>query len=716
MSNTSITEIYQNPAIPVEEKVKALVSQMTLDEKISQLNHSAPSIERLGVPAYNWWNECLHGVGRAGIATVFPQAIGLAASWNVQLMNKVASTIADEARAKHHDAIRNGMRDWYRGLTFWTPNINIFRDPRWGRGQETYGEDPYLTSRMGVEFVKGLQGDHPHYFKLIATPKHYAVHSGPEAERHSFNATADERDMRMTYLPAFEATIREARAFSIMGAYNRTNGEACCASPTLLEKILRNEWGFEGYVVSDCGAIADIYEHHKIASSPAEAAAMAVKAGCDLCCGNTYTHLKEAVEKGYITEEQITLSVIRLFTARFLLGMFDPEEIVPYAHIPISVNDSEPHRELATQAARESIVLLKNNQDILPLSKSFKKIAVIGPNANDPVVLLGNYHGTPSKSVTPLQGIVNLVGNEMEVGYAKGCGVVNLSRAGFPEALHLAETSDLVIFFGGLSQAVEGEEGQREGVEGGGHSKGDRDDIILPGVQEDLIKQIYELNKKIILVLLNGSAVAINWAQDNLPAILCAWYPGEEGGTAIAEVLFGKYNPAGRLPITFYRTVDDLPPFDDYSMKNRTYRYFSGTPLYPFGFGLSYTRFQYQNLQITTPTISKNGNIELRVSIKNIGKMAGDEVVQVYSSKISPSFPAPVRQLVGFKRISIKPGETALATFSIPGSQLSVIDDKGNKTIESGTYVLSVGGRQPELTETHDNHKEDIIFATFDIR
>jgi beta-glucosidase len=573
---------YLDPDLPVAQRVDDLVARMTLPEKVSQMVHAAPPIERLGVPEYNWWNECLHGVGRAGIATVFPQAIGLAATWNLDLMAQVATAISDEARAKHHAALHQGERGIYQGLTFWTPNINIFRDPRWGRGQETYGEDPYLTARMGVTFVKGLQGDDPRYLKLVATPKHFAVHSGPEHARHHFNAIADARDLRLTYLPAFEACVREAGAVSVMGAYNRTNGEPCCASPTLLGKLLRDEWGFEGYVVSDCWAIGDIYKHHQVVGTLPEAAALAVNAGCDLNCGEAFAALLIAERQALIDEATIDRAVRRLFTARFRLGMFDPPERVPYARLPISVNDSSEHRALALRAARESIVLLKNTGGLLPLSKGIQRIAVIGPNADDPLVLLGNYNGTPSSSVTPLAGI-RAKAPRAEVSYARGCDIIDEGVTDYAEAIRSAERADVVLFFAGISQRIEGEEGQEEGVGGGMRSKGDRTDINLPVVQDDLLRMLHATGKPIVLVLLNGSALAVNWADENLPAIVEAWYPGEEGGTAIADVLFGDYNPGGKLPVTFYQAAADLPPFEYYRMEGRTYRYFRGRPLYPFG-------------------------------------------------------------------------------------------------------------------------------------
>jgi beta-glucosidase len=683
---------YEDPSLPVEERVKDLISRMTLEEKVSQTLNAAPAIERLGIPEYDWWNECLHGVARAGTATVFPQAIGLAATWNTDLMARVAVVTSDEARAKHHEALRQGDHGRYKGLTYWSPNINIFRDPRWGRGQETYGEDPYLTARMGVEFVKGLQGDDPKYLKLVATPKHYAVHSGPEHDRHHFDARASERDMRQTYLPAFRACIVEAEAYSIMGAYNRTNGEPCCASPTLLEQILREEWGFEGYVVSDCGAIADIHLHHKVVETPEAAAALAVKMGCELNCGRTYGALLRAVEKGLLSEEDIDRAVGRLFTARFKLGMFDPPEMVPYAQIPYSINDSPAHRELALQAARESIVLLKND-GILPLNRhALRSVAVIGPNADQVEVLLGNYNGTPSAAVTPREGLAAKLGPKVEVHYAKGSGVIRGSVTDTMEAAEAVREADVVIACVGISQLLEGEEGQHmsEGI-----SQGDRSDLDLPSVQQELLQAIHAVGKPLIVVLINGSALAVNWANEHANAILEAWYPGEEGGTALAEVLLGEYNPGGRLPVTFYRSVEDLPPFTDYNMEGHTYRYFRGEPLYPFGYGLSFSRFAYTDLKIGPQEAGPEQEIQVEVKVTNVGSRAGDEVVQLYVTDLEASVPVPIRELVGFSRIHLAPAQTKTACFTIVPEQLSLISDEGERAIETGDFQIAVGGCQP---------------------
>jgi beta-glucosidase len=684
---TEAKPIYLDPSQPFERRARDLVGRMTLEEKVSQMVHGAAAIERLGVPEYNWWNECLHGVGRAGIATVFPQAIGMAATWDADLVHRMAVAMSDEARAKHHEFVRQGDRGIYKGLTFWSPNINIFRDPRWGRGQETYGEDPYLTARLGVAFVKGLQGNDPRYLKLVATPKHYAVHSGPEAERHAFNAVVSHRDLLETYLPAFQTCVQEAGAASVMGAYNRTNGEPCCASPTLLEKTLRDAWGFNGYVVSDCGAIADIYKHHRVVATAEEAAALAVQNGCDLNCGFVFPALVRAVEQGLISEATIDRAVERLFAARFKLGMFDPPEMVPYAQMPYEVNDSPAHRQLALEVARESIVLLKNGDAILPLSKEIAPIAVIGPNAHDIEVLLGNYNGMPSRAVTPLDGIRAALGEDAEVRYARGCEIAGNSTAGIAEAVEAARGARAAVVCVGLSQAVEGEEGAS--------ALADRIGLGLPGVQQQLLDAIRATGTPIIVVLLNGSPVDLRWADEHAAAIIEAWYPGEEGGTALADVLFGDYSPAGRLPITFYRSLDQVPPFSDYAMKGRTYRFMTEEPLYPFGYGLSYTRFSYSHLEITPQTVRPGQAVRVSARVENTGERAGDEVVQFYVTDAEASVPVPLRHLEGFARIHLSPGESRVVSFELQPRQMALVDDAGCWAIEPGEFQVFVGGGQP---------------------
>jgi len=682
---------FQNPELPLEDRINDLLSRMTLEEKVSQMVHDARAIPRLGIPNYNWWNECLHGVARAGRATVFPQAIGMAASFDEELMHRVATAISDEARAKHHQALRQGHRAGYFGLTFWSPNINIFRDPRWGRGQETYGECPYLTARMGVAFVTGLQGDDPKYLKLVATPKHFAVHSGREADRHHFNAVVSQRDLHETYLPAFKACVQEGKAQSVMGAYNRTNGEPCCASKTLLVDILRGEWGFDGYVVSDCGAIQDIHAHHGVTAGAAESAALAVKNGCDLNCGQVFGALLAAVDKGLIDEETIDVSLRRLLRARFRLGMFDPPELVPFAAISPEVVGCEAHRELARRMAQESIVLLKNQDGLLPLPRETNRIAVIGPNANSMEVLLGNYTGYPSQYVTVFEGIVGKVSAGTQVRYAHGCGLVDRSKDGFEGAVRLARGSDVVIAVMGLTAQVEGEEGGAWLSE----ANGDRVHIGLPGVQEELLKELHATGKPVVLVLMSGSAVALGWAAQNLPAIVQAWYPGQEGGNAIADVLFGDYNPAGRLPVTFVTGLEQLPPFEDYNMQGRTYRFMREEPLFRFGHGLSYTQFKYSNLRLGKDQISPDEPVTVTVDVENAGERHGEEVVQLYVSDVEASVPVPLKHLEGFRRISLEPGERRTVRFTLKPEQLAAYDDDGRPFVEPGAFAISVGGGQP---------------------
>ena len=717
MVSENNTPIYLDHTQPFEKRVDDLVSRMTLDEKISQLLNDAVEIERLNVPRYNWWSECLHGVGMAGIATVFPQAIGLAASWDLQLMNEVAIAISLEGRAKHHEAVRIGERKLFQGLTFWSPNINIFRDPRWGRGQETYGEDPYLTSRMGVTFVKALQGDDPKYFKLIATPKHYLAYSGLESERHRFDARVSKKDLWETYIPAFKACVQEGKAHSVMGAYNRVNGEPCCGSKMLLDEILREKLSFDGYVVSDCGAVEDIFKQHKVVETGEEAVAMALNAGCDLFCSVftgikrekkiRWAWIKSAVEKGLLTEDTIDKSIKRLFIARFKLGMFDPPEIVKYTQIPYEVNDCELHRALALKAARKTIVLLKNEKNLLPLNKNIKSIAIIGPNADDLDVLLGNYNGTPSKYTTLLQGIKTKVSPKTEVYYAKGCPLKEKSTEGFNEAKEIAKKSEVVIMVLGISRRIEGEEGQS--VES--DLRGDRIDINLPAIQEELLKTIHATGKPIALILTSGSALAVNFAKEKVPAIVQAWYPGEEGGAAVADVIFGDYNPAGRLPVTFYKSIDQLPDVRDYDMKGRTYRFMKEEPLYSFGYGLSYTKFKYSNLKVSPRKVKTDENLSISVEVENIGNYSGDEVVQLYLSNVSNPSKFPVRELQGFERINLQKGAKKTVSFTIKPSQFSRVDENGRRLVEPGNFSISIGGCQPSYGEDG----KSLVNGTFEV-
>ena len=841
---------FRDPDLTIEVRVDDLMARLTLEEKVAQLNYEAPAIENLGIPAYNWWNECLHGVGRAGKATVFPQAIGMAASWNKQLLRDVGTVISNEARAKYNRFQELGKTDIYYGLTFWTPNINIFRDPRWGRGQETYGEDPFLTGELAVSFINALQGDDPELLKVVATSKHYAVHSGPEHSRHSINLDVDNIDLWETYLPAFEATIKKAGVASVMCAYNRFRDEACCGSNLLLQSILRNKWGFEGYVVSDCGALSDFYRDygHHLKETPEEAAALAFRTGTDLNCGGTSGFLVSAVEQGLITEAEIDKALRRLFTARIKLGMFDPPENVKYSNIPYGVVRNRFNLEKSLQASQESIVLLKN-ENILPLKKNIKDLAVIGPLANDYRILLGNYHGTSDDMYTPLRGLQDYAEkNGINVHYEPGCLITkgvpiltpisskylvfsdepglnakyfnNHNFEGEPEiirrdtaidfswnditpvsgdmadhfsviwegsikapltgeyaiginacnganfyfddslmidfdnihhplqksffhyldsgteysirikffsygndpvakllwsmpdpqmeekALEKVRDSDVTILFMGLSPYLEGEEMP---IKVEGFSGGDRTDIKLPSTQESFMQKVVATRKPVILVLMGGSAIAVNYADQQIPAILHAWYPGEFGGQAIAEILFGTVNPSGKLPVTFYRSVNDLPDFEDYNMQNRTYKYFTGKPLYPFGHGLSYSTFEYSELKISEKEFDTARPIQIHVSVLNTGKYAGAEVVQLYLSDIVASARVPNLSLEGFEKITLQPGEKKEVIFELDPEQLAIINDRGEKIIEPGSFNIYVGGKQPNMKGNADNPTTQVL-------
>jgi beta-glucosidase len=829
---------YLNPSLPVSERVDDLVARMTLQEKASQLVNQARAIPRLQVPAYDWWSEALHGVANAGTATVFPEPIGLAATFDLPLIHDMAVVISTEARAKHNQAVRAGRRDIMEGLDFWSPNINIFRDPRWGRGQETYGEDPFLTGRMGVAFVTGMQGDDPKYFRVISTPKHFAVHSGPEPSRHMINVEVSKHDMEDTYLPAFRAAVTEGKAESVMCAYNRINGQPACANTFLLEDELRGAWKFNGYVVSDCDAIVDVFNGHHFTKSLAEAAAVSMKTGMDNECADFFTkatdnsdYVKylEAVKQGLLSEKDLDVSLKRLFTARFRLGMFDPPEMVPYAQTPDSEIDSPPHRELALQAARESIVLLKND-GVLPLNANIRKIAVVGPLAESIKVLHGNYSGTASHAASALDGIrqqfasaqvtyspgMNFLRTEelipatvlsTEDGQAglrgeyfpdkdfegtpqlvrvdkaidlqrfhperssiappPGMGDFSVRWTGFltpdesgdyqignvgsmnrlwldgklivddfllhdpkpteatirlekghrysvkleygqggtgirlvwlrlvadpiPEALALTKDADAVVAVVGITSQLEGEEMK---VDVPGFKGGDRTSLDLPKEEEDLLEALKGAGKPLIVVLMNGSALAVNWASEHADAILDAWYSGEEGGTAIAQTLAGVNNPAGRLPVTFYKGVEQLPVFEDYSMKNRTYRYFEGQPLYAFGHGLSYSKFEYSNLTLSTTKLKAGDSLSVEADVKNVSEREGDEVVELYLS--FPKSPAaPIRALRGFSRMSLGAGETKHVHFTLDARDLSEVNEKGDRLVAKGAYRISVGGGQP---------------------
>ncbi|GGA26671.1 hypothetical protein GCM10010981_14160 [Dyella nitratireducens] len=701
------TDAYKDPKLSFEQRAADLVSRMTLEEKVSQMQNAAPAIPRLGIPAYDWWNEGLHGVARAGQATVFPQAIGLAATFDTTLMHQVATTISDEARAKYNDFERRGMHARYEGLTFWSPNINIFRDPRWGRGQETYGEDPFLTSRMGVAFVRGMQGDDPKYRKLDATAKHYAVHSGPESERHRFDVHPSERDLYETYLPAFQALVQEGKVDAVMGAYNRVDGESASASPRLLQDILRKQWGFDGYTVSDCDAVEDIYKNHKIVQSAEQAAALALKSGMDLNCGTTYAALTQAVHDGLVSESDIDHALKPLMMARFRLGMFDPPQLVPWSRLPYAVNQSPQHDELARRAADESMVLLKNN-GVLPLSPNLHRIAVIGPTADDVAPLLGNYHGTPKAPVTILQGIRDAAPNA-QVIYVHGADLVegiHGSGAASPaesyrQALDAAQKADVVIFAGGLTADLEGEEMK---VHYPGFAGGDRTDLRLPATQEKLLESLQATGKPVVLVLTTGSALAIDWAKQHLPAILLAWYPGQRGGTAVADALFGRTDPAGRLPVTFYKADEKLPPFNDYRMEGRTYRYFKGETLYPFGYGLSYTRFAYSDLQLDRTKVAPGDHIKITLKVKNTGERAGDEVVQLYLKPLHAVHARVNEALRGFQRMPLQPGEEQTVSFDIsPATDLKYYDDVHHAyAVDPGSYRVQIGASSADIRLAQD--------------
>jgi beta-glucosidase len=679
--------IARDPSQPLDARVDDLLAALTLDEKIAQMQHATPAIDRLGIPAYSWWNECSHGVARAGRSTVYPHAIAHAATWNVDLLDVMGQAIAKEGRAKHNEAANRGDFGDCRGLTCWTPNINIVRDPRWGRSQETYGEDPTLTAQLAVAFIRALQGDHPEYYQLTATAKHFAAHSGPEGLRHEFNVEVTAYDLWDTYLPAFEACVKEAGVESIMPAYTRLNGEACCASPTLLESILRDQWGFTGHIVSDCGALEDIYKRHRLVETEAEAAALALNAGCDLNCGTVYSALGEALERGLIDEATIDRSLRRLLRARFRLGLFDPPERVPFNRVSPDVIGCDAHATLARRVACESIVLLKNDGS-LPLTATPGKVAVIGPNADDPRVLLGNYHGEPPYIVSPLDGIRRVLGDE--VTYERGCDVIDDDTSGYRAALDLAAKSDLVIFVGGLSQIVEGENMQDENVPAGTVSRGDRESIELPRVQQALLDQLQAVGTPIVLVLVSGSAVSV--PDDNLRAVLMLWYAGQEGGNALADVLFGKVNPAGRLPMTIYQSTNDLPPLTDYAMDNRTYRYFTGTPRYPFGHGLSYTTFAYSDLAIIP---GADGSVEVQVTVANSGDCSGDEVVQVYVQRLDGEGRAPRIALQSFQRITLDIGTSQIVRRTLSQRAFTRVTEDGTRVFEPGRYRISVGGGQP---------------------
>jgi len=845
VAQTAKDPLYLDSSQPIDLRVNDLIGRMTLEEKASQLVNQARAIPRLQVPGYDWWSEALHGVARAGTATVFPEPIGLAATFDDSLIHDMAVVISTEARAKHNQAVRAGRRDIMEGLDFWSPNINIFRDPRWGRGQETYGEDPFLTGKMGVAFVTGMQGDDPKYFRVISTPKHFAVHSGPEPSRHSIDVQVSKHDMEDTYLPAFRAAVTEGKAESVMCAYNRVNGEPACANTFLLQDELRGAWKFNGYVVSDCDAIVDIFQGHHFAKSQAEAAAVSLKKGMDNECADFFTIAKnnhdyvpfiDAVKQGLLTEADLDVALRRLFTARMRLGFFDPPEKVPYARTPDSEIDSAPHRQLALKAARESMVLLKND-GVLPLAPGVKKILVVGPLADSVEVLHGNYSGTASHAVTALEGIrkqfpsaavtyvagtnflrhetviptavlstddgkpglkgeyfagdisgtpqlvrldaqldlqlsrpdahaitapdgmkdfsvrwsgfltpaesgsyrIGLIGSmnrmwldgklivddavlhdpntqEVTMSLEKGHRYalkIEYLHGGFGtklvwlpvspdpsfEAASAARQADVVVAVVGITSTLEGEEMK---VDLPGFKGGDRTNLNLPAEEEALLGALKGAGKPLVVVLMNGSALGVNWANDHANAILEAWYAGEEGGTAIAQTLSGENNPAGRLPVTFYKGVEQLPDFEDYAMKNRTYRYFQGEPLYPFGYGLSYSKFEYSNLKVSSPELDAGNPLAVEVDVKNASSRAGMEVVELYV-RFPKLAGAPNLALRGFTRIYLDAGDRRHLRLSLQSRDLSYVNESGDRLVTAGDYTITVGGGQPGIAAAHDD-------------
>ncbi|MDF2988212.1 MAG: glycoside hydrolase family 3 domain protein [Eubacterium sp.] len=698
---------YLDKSLSFRERAIDLVSRMTLEEKASQLRYDAQAVERLGVPRYNWWNEALHGVARAGVATVFPQAIGLAAIFDDEYLHNIADVIATEGRAKYNESSKKDDRDIYKGITFWSPNVNIFRDPRWGRGHETYGEDPYLTSRLGVAFVKGLQGNGKH-LKAAACAKHFAVHSGPEDDRHHFNAVVSQQDLYETYLPAFEALVREAGVEAVMGAYNRTNGEPCNGSKTLLQDILRDGWGFEGHVVSDCWAIKDFHEGHGVTNTPTESAALAIKSGCDLNCGNIYLLLLLSLQEGLITEEDIDRAAIRVMTTRMKLGMFDDD--CEFDSIPYEVNDSEEHNALSLDAAKKSMVLLKN-EGLLPLDAGkIRNIAVIGPNADSDIALRANYSGTASHNITLLAGIRNRVSSDTRIWYAPGSHLhmnrvedLALPDDRIKEAVSAAERSEVVVLCLGLDASIEGEQNDQGTVilDAGG----DKADLNLPEGQIKLLNAVLATGKPTIVALITGSALSIGEAADKAAAIVQCWYPGSKGGQAFAEMLFGDYSPAGRLPVTFYKSTEELPAFADYSMDNRTYKFMQGEALYPFGFGLSYSSFEYSNLKSPVTRVNNGDSISISFDVKNAGNFDSDEVVQIYIKDMEASVRVPHHSLCSFKRIHLKSGEQKTIELEIAENAMTIVDEEGRRYVENGDFKLFVGGTQPDSVSIRLNGK-----------
>jgi beta-glucosidase len=686
--NTSAQYPFNNTNVETEQRIEDLIHRLSLEEKVSLMVHDAKGIERLGIPPYNWWNEGLHGIARAGKATVFPQAIGLAATFDTDLIHEVATVISDEGRAKHNEARKIGNRGRYFGLTYWSPNVNLFRDPRWGRGQETYGEDPYLSGAIGKAFVKGIQGDDPNYLKGAACAKHYVVHSGPEALRHEFNAVTSDNDLYNTYLPAFK-TLVDGGVAGVMCAYNRTNDELCCGSPTLLTGILRNDWDFDGYIVSDCWAIADFWKHHKVVEDDVHSAALAIKNSVNLNCGNTYHKITQAVEQGLITEEEVDKALAGALRILFRLGWFDKTDQTPWANLGNKDVAIPEHAALARKTAVKSLVMLKNN-GILPLDEKFKSIFVTGPNATSLEALWGNYNGFAGQWITPFEGIVNRANAGVAVHFDEGCKLTDDMNF---RGTWMAGSSDVTIAFLGMNALIEGEQGDAYLSKYGG----DKNDLQLPANQIEFVKTLKKGEKPIVAVVMGGSALSLDSIEPYVDAILWAWYPGEQGGNAIADVLFGDEDPGGRLPLTFYHSVNDLPPFDDYSMKNRTYRYFQGDVPYPFGFGLSYTTFDLSAINLNKNTFKKNDTILLSLNITNTGDMDGDEVIQVYLTTLDFS-DRPIKSLVAFERISLKKEKEQHIEISIPVKRFNWFSpEAGEYETSKGNYILEVGNSSQHI-------------------
>lgn len=692
-------KVYQDESRSFKERAKALVAEMTLEEKVFQTLHWAAAIERLDIKAYNWWNEALHGVARAGVATVFPQAIGLAAAFDEDMMEAVGDHVSTEGRAKFNMQQKYGDTDIYKGLTFWAPNVNIFRDPRWGRGHETYGEDPYLTSRLGVRFIEGMQGKDEKYLKVAACAKHFAVHSGPEDVRHSFNAEVTKQDLYETYLPAFKACVQEAKVETVMGAYNRTNGEACCGSKTLLQDILRDEWGFDGHVTSDCWAIKDFHEGHGLTDSPVESVALAMNNGCDLNCGHIYVNLLEAVKQGLVSEETLTRAVERLYVSKMRLGIFDAPEHVPYNAIDYSVVDNKEQKAFNLEVAKKTLCLLKNEGEVLPLNKKqLKTVGVIGPNANNRKALIGNYEGTASEYITVLEGIQEYLGDDVRVRYSEGCHLFKNKISGLgqendriAEVRAVCNESDVVIAVMGLDSGLEGEEGDQ----GNEFASGDKPNLELPGLQNTVLQEIYASGKPVVLVLMSGSALAFPWAEEHIPAIVQAWYPGAQGGRAVAQLLFGEYAPEGKLPVTFYRSTEELPAFTDYNMKGRTYRYMDNAALYPFGYGLSYTGFEVKDVSLSADTVAKGGSITVKATVANTGAYDGAETVQVYV-KAKDVKDAPHFQLKGLKKVRVAKGAETTVEIELKDAAFALYNADAEHVLNEGAYEVFVGTCQPD--------------------